>query len=152
MSGRCQSQPLGNPTKNTNMKTCISTIGAMAVAASLCFGQDQPPKGPGGPGGPGGPEKGKRPPPEEIFKKLDTSGDGTLSLEEFKASPKAQKDPAKAEEIFKKIDADSDGSVTLEEFKKHRPPHGPGGPGGPGAPKKENDKGDGEGAPPPPAE
>lgn len=119
------------------MRTYISTIGAMAVAASLCFGEDQPPKGPGGPGGPGGPERGKRPPPEEVFKKLDTSGDGTLSLDEFKAGPMAQKKPDKAEEIFKKIDADSNGSVTLEEFKKHRPPHGPG-------------KGDGEGGPPPP--
>ena len=125
------------------MKTCIHTLGAMAIAASLCFGQDgQPPKSPGGSGGPG---KGNHPKPEEIFKKLDTNSDGSLSLDEFKAGPRAQKDPAKAEEIFKKIDSDSSGSVSLEEFKAHRPPHPPGGPG------KGKGKGKGEGGAPPPA-
>ena len=99
------------------MKTCIYTLGAMAIAASLCFGQDgEPPKGPG---------KGKRPNPEEIFKKLDTNNDASLSLDEFKAGPRAQKNPAKAEEIFKKMDADSSGGVSLEEFKSFRPPHPP---------------------------
>jgi hypothetical protein len=97
-----------------------------------------------------GPGKGKRPNPEEIFKKLDADADGSMTLDEFKKSPMAQKDEAKAEEIYKKIDANSDGSVTLEEFKAHRPPHRPGGPGGPG----KGGKGKGEGGPPsaPPAE
>ncbi len=135
------------------MKTCIYTFGALVAAASLSFGQDGPPKGPGGPGGPDGPDKGKRPPPEEIFKKLDTNTDGSLSLDEFKAGPRGQKDPAKAEEVFKKMDADSNGSVTLEEFKNHHPPHGPGGPGGPGKGKgKGHGKGEGGDPPPPPAE
>lgn len=133
------------------MKTCIYTLSALAAAASLSFGQDQPPKGPGGPHGPGGPDKGKRPTPEEIFKKLDTNNDGSLSLEEFKAGPMAQHDPAKAEEVFKKMDADGNGSVSLEEFKSHRPPpHGPHGPGGPGGPEKGKGKGDGGDPPPPP--
>lgn len=128
------------------MKHCIHILGALAIATSLTFAQDEPqgPKGPKGPGGPGGP--GKRPNPEEIFKKLDADSNGSLSLEEFKASPRAQKDPDKAEQAFKKMDADSDGGVTLEEFKKARPPRGPGGPGkgrGPG-------QGGGGGNPPPP--
>lgn len=108
------------------MKSITYTLGVLAAAATLGFGQDQPPKGPRGPGGPDGPGKGKRPPLEAVFKKLDSDSSGSISLDEFKAGPRAQKDPAKAEEIFKKIDADSDGSVTLEEFKSHRPPHGPG--------------------------
>lgn len=114
------------------MKTCIYTLSAMVIAASLSLAQD----------GPDGPGKGKRPNPEEIFKKLDADADGSVTLDEFKKSPKGQKDEAKAEEIYKKVDANSDGSVTLEEFKAHRPPHHPGGPGKGGKRK-------GEGGPPP---
>jgi len=60
--------------------------------------------------------------PEEVFKKLDTDGDGFISLDEFKASPRGQKDPAKAEEAFKKADTNGDGKLSLEEFKAM--PHG----------------------------
>lgn len=128
MSRHCQLQYRDNqPTKKPNiMKTCIHTLGALAIAASLCFGQDgQAPKGPGGSDG----EGKKHPKPEAVFKKLDTNGDSSLSLDEFKAGPRGQKDPTKAEEVFKKIDSDSSGSVSLEELKAHRPPHPPGGPG-----------------------
>lgn len=111
------------------MKSGIFTLSALAIATSLSLAQE-PPKHPGGPNG----EKRDRPNPEEVFKKLDTNGDGSVSLDEFKAGPRAQKDPSKAEEIFKKIDANSDGKLSLEEFKAHRPPHHPGGPGGPAAP------------------
>jgi hypothetical protein len=99
------------------MKTCIFTLGAMAIAASLCFGQDgEPSKGKG---------KGKRPNPEKIFKKLDSNNDASLSLDEFKAAPRAQKKPEKAEKVFAKMDSDSSGGVTFEEFKSFRPPHPP---------------------------
>ena len=123
------------------MKTCMFTLGAMALATSLILAQE----GPGGPDKGKGPGKGKRPNPEQIFKKLDTDANNSISLDEFKASPMAQRDEAKAEEIYKKIDADSDGAVTLEEFKSHRPPHRKGGPDGPG-------KGKGKGKAGPPAQ
>ena len=94
------------------------------------------------PGGKGG----HRPNPEEVFKKLDANGDGSVSLDEFKAGPRAPKEADKAQEIFGKIDKDGNGSASLEEFKAHRPPHGPGGrpPGGGG------DAGAGGGGPRPP--
>lgn len=106
------------------MKTCIHTFGILAIAASLSYGEDAPAK----------PDKPKHPTPEEMFKKLDTSNDGSLTLEEFKASPKGQKDPAKAEERFKKMDTDSNGTVSLEEFKAAGPP-----PGGKHGKKKDGD-------------
>jgi hypothetical protein len=121
------------------MKVVITTISALAVAATLSFAQDKPAGPPAGHGGPGGQGKGQRPPPEEVFKKLDTNNDGWLSLDEFKAGHKGQQDPAKAAAAFKAMDKNSDGKVTLEEFKAHRPPGGPGkggqgghGNGGPG--------------------
>lgn len=104
------------------MKICIQTLGIMAIAASLSYGQDAPKK------------EGKQPPdPEKMFKKLDTDSNGAVSLDEFKASPRGQKNPDKAGEIFKKIDADSNGSISLEEFKTHKPAHPPRKPGKKGA-------------------
>ena len=137
------------------MKKLITTLSALALATTLSLAEDKPagppPGGPHRPGGPGGPGGG-RPNPEEIFKKLDTNNDGSISLEEFKAGPRAQKDPAKAEEIYKQMNKAGDGKLTLEEFKAHRPP--PGGPGGPGGDHKgpggPDHKAPGDGAPKPP--
>ena len=112
------------------MKKLITTLGVLALATTITIAKEKPEGG--RPGKPGGPD-GNRPKPEDVFKKLDANSDGAISLDEFKAGPRAQQDPAKAEEIFKKIDKDGNGSLSLDEFKAHRPPHGPGGgkpPGG----------------------
>jgi len=103
------------------MKIRICTLSALALATSLSFAQDKPAAPHQGPGG-----AGKHPQlsPEERFKKLDTNGDGSLTLDEFKAGPMG-----KHEDIFKKMDANSDGKVTLEEYKAFRPQHAPGAPG-----------------------
>ena len=73
------------------MKHLIITLGALAFAGTLAIAEDKPPGPP--PGGPGGRE---RPSPEQAFKMLDANTDSTVSLEEFKAGPRAQRDPARA--------------------------------------------------------
>ena len=101
-------RPPLSPNNNTmKMKTCIQTLGILAVAASLSYGQDAPKR------------EHKRPDPEAAFKKLDSDNSGSISEAEFLASPRAKKDEAKAKEIFKKLDSDSSGEVSLEEFKAH---------------------------------
>ncbi|HEY3900324.1 MAG TPA: EF-hand domain-containing protein [Chthoniobacter sp.] len=57
--------------------------------------------------------------PAEMFKKLDTNGDGKLTLEEYLASKHAQKDPDKAKAAFQKKDKGNKGYLTLEEFAGH---------------------------------
>ncbi|MFZ5833393.1 MAG: EF-hand domain-containing protein [Planctomycetota bacterium] len=54
---------------------------------------------------------------EEAFKKLDTDKNGTLSLEEFLKSPRAEENKERAEGMFKRMDANSDGEVSFDEFK-----------------------------------
>jgi len=131
------------------MKKLITTLSALALASTLSFAEDKPsgPPKEGGPGGPGG-EGRKRPSPEEMVKRLDTNNDGTVSLEEFKAGPMAQRDPSKAEEVFKRMDKDGDGKLTVAEVKEGRPqrPPGEGGKGGPEGGKR-GPKPGGEGAP-----
>src|SRR4051812_36464766 len=90
------------------MKALITTIAALSLGATLCMAQDKPPGPPPG-GGEGGPGGGGRPNPEEAFKKLDTNGDGSVSLEEFKAGPMAQRNPERADVAFKRMDKDGDG-------------------------------------------
>jgi Ca2+-binding EF-hand superfamily protein len=91
------------------MKSLITTLAALAVATSFTLGAEEAKKPAAGA------EKPKHD-PAEVFKKLDTNADGSVSLEEFKAGPAGKKDAAKAEEIFKKKDKDSDGKLSLEEF------------------------------------
>jgi Ca2+-binding EF-hand superfamily protein len=87
------------------MKSSIQILGIIALATSLSFGEDKSPK-----------EK-KAPNPEKAFKKLDTDNNGSLSLEEYKASPMGTRAGEKAEPKFKKLDTDGNGSVNLDEFK-----------------------------------
>ena len=100
-----------------------SILLSLLLVPALAMAADEAKPGKGGKGG-------KRPDPEVAFKKLDTSADGKLSLDEFKAGPMGKKDPAKAEELFKKLDKDADGSLTLEEFKTRGPKKDKGGEGG----------------------
>jgi hypothetical protein len=58
--------------------------------------------------------EGKRD-PEAVFKKLDSNSDGNVTKEEFLASKKAKKDPAKATKRFEKADANHDGKISKEE-------------------------------------
>ena len=48
--------------------------------------------------------------------KLDKDGNGSISKEEFMASPGAKKDATKAEERFGKMDKNKDGSLSKEEM------------------------------------
>jgi hypothetical protein len=107
------------------MKTLITTLSALTLGAAFTFAEDKPPGGPGGK--PGGDGERPRRDPAEMFKRLDTNNDGSISLEEFKAGPMAQRNPDRAEEAFKRMDKDADGKVTLEEMKAGRPQGGPGG-------------------------
>ena len=62
--------------------------------------------------------------PEKAFKKLDTNGDGAISLEEFKAGPAGKKDASKIEALFKKKDKDGDGKLSPEEMHKAKVENG----------------------------
>ncbi|MEX1047939.1 MAG: EF-hand domain-containing protein [Akkermansiaceae bacterium] len=95
------------------MKTCIQTLATLAFAASITLAQNAPK----------GPKEGKGIGPEKAFAKLDADSNGSLSVEEFKASPMAKKKPERAEQVFAKMDKDSSGTLTLEEF-KDRPAKG----------------------------
>jgi hypothetical protein len=103
------------------MKKIITILAALAVTLSFANAadgekKDGARKGRERPAGERkGGEKGGRN-PEDRFKKLDTNGDGSISADEFKASPMAQKDSAKADEMFKKKDTDNDGKLSMTEI------------------------------------
>jgi Ca2+-binding EF-hand superfamily protein len=89
------------------------TLAALFVSASLAIAAEgDKPKKPGE----GKAGDGKRPNPEEIFKKLDANSDGSVSKDEYMAGPRAKQDPAKAGEGFSRLDKDSDGKLSKEEF------------------------------------
>src|SRR4029079_14540187 len=98
---------LQNPNQNKYhiVMKLILTLTALFVSASLVMAADEAKKlGEGK-----GKGDGKRPSPEEFFKKLDANGDGTVSKDEYLASPRAKQDPAKAGENFTKMDKDNNG-------------------------------------------
>jgi Ca2+-binding EF-hand superfamily protein len=68
---------------------------------------------------------------------MDKDANNEVSLEEFKATPRWQKEPEKAEGAFKKKDKDANGKLTLEEFSaKPEKPNKPNKPAKEGEPKK----------------
>ena len=91
----------------TTMKPFSQILITLAITTSASFAEPPPPTEPG---------QHQAASAAEFFKKLDTDGDGSLSLDEFKAGPAGQKNPGMAEEYFKKLDQNGDGKVTLEEF------------------------------------
>jgi len=90
------------------MKKITSILAILALAATVNAAEGDAKKPEGG--------KKKAPSAEEMIKKLDKDGNGSLSKEEFLASPGAKKDAAKAEERFGKMDKDKDGSLSKEEL------------------------------------
>ena len=54
--------------------------------------------------------------PAKVFAKLDSNSDGSISKEEWAASPQAKKDAARAEKAFANKDKDKDGKLSKEEF------------------------------------
>lgn len=98
------------------MKTTLFALLAVPFLATSLHAEDKPATPPAPPAAkPGQPAK-PRATPEEIFKKIDTNSNSSVTLEEFKALPRFKKDASKADEIFKKKDTNSDSKLTLEEF------------------------------------
>jgi Ca2+-binding EF-hand superfamily protein len=61
-------------------------------------------------------DKAPKKTPEEIFKALDTDGDGFLSKDEFMAQVKKPEQKERFEKRFAKLDTNGDGKLSLEEF------------------------------------
>lgn len=89
------------------MKSITSILAILALAATVNAAE-----------GDKKPEAGKKKDfnPEAVFKKLDADGNGSISKEEFLASPQGKKDATKAGEVFGKKDKNGDGSLSKEEF------------------------------------
>jgi len=107
-----------------NGKLLLSLLASGLLASATTFAapdEDPAPRAPG--------QRGPRPSPEERFKAMDTDGNGTVSLAEFKVAHKkrvaemkkrmgdrwneerASQRP-KPQETFKKLDADGNGELT----------------------------------------
>lgn len=85
------------------MKALTSILAVLALAVSVNAAD-------------GDAAKKKAPNPEAAFKKLDANSDGSISKEEWAASPMAKKDAAKADKAFAGKDKNKDGSISKEEF------------------------------------
>ncbi len=89
------------------MKALTSILAILALAATVNAAEGDAKK----------PEAGKpKKTPAEMFKALDKDANGSVSKDEYMASPGAKKDTAKAEERFTKADKDKNGSLSLEEM------------------------------------
>ena len=88
------------------MKKLIAFLAVLAIGLTFAMAQDAP----------------KKHDPSKAFKKMDTNGDGVVTLEEFKAAYKGP-DPTKAEAQFKKMNKSGDGKLTLEEYTAAREKH-----------------------------
>ena len=101
------------------MKPLVSILSALALSTTLAFALDEAPGAAGTTSTAASESKRgrKAQDPEKMFKKLDGNADGSVTLEEFKTGPRAQKAPERAEALFKRRDADGNGSLTLEELK-----------------------------------
>lgn len=94
---------------------------AVALFAGFAIAADGDDKGEKGKGK-GGDAKGKGK-GGQMFEKLDTNTDGSISKEEFAAGPMGKKLTEKGgqeavDKAFGKLDADADGKVTKEEMAK----------------------------------
>ena len=124
------------------MKSILLTLLAVPFLALSVQAEDAkpaaptPPAAPASPAPPAVPDQGGKPKmdPAAAFAKLDTNADKTLSLDEFKASPRFKKDASKADGAFKRMNKSGDGKMTLEEFSAK--PERPKKPGKDGEPKK----------------
>ena len=107
--------------------TILGIVAAVTVGAGVAMAQEE------------GAKQGKEPGAAglEAFKAMDTDGNGTISLEEFKAAhekriaerkakmgdkwdeARAAKMPT-AEELFKKMDTNGDGALTPDELRQGR--------------------------------
>lgn len=89
------------------MKSITSILAILALAATVNAADDAKKPADGAK---------KKANPEEAFKRLDKDANGSVSKEEYLASPQAKKDAAKAEKSFTAKDKDANGSLTKEEF------------------------------------
>lgn len=94
------------------MKPSIAIISSLAIATAAVQAEGQRP------------QQRQHPNPKEAFERIDTDNSGGVSLAEFQATPRGQKDPERAAKMFERIDADNDGQLTrgeLASHRKHRP-------------------------------
>lgn len=112
------------------MKTCIQILSIAALATSFAFAEEVPETKKKG---------GKGHDPAKMFAKVDKDSSGSISLEEFKASPRGTRLGDRADAVYKKLDTDGKDGISLEEFKAGAAKGGKGGKkkGGKGGKKKD---------------
>ncbi|HEV7866115.1 MAG TPA: hypothetical protein VGO90_00435 [Chthoniobacteraceae bacterium] len=107
------------------MKSLVSFVSALALSTAFVLALEEAPAtsatttttSESSPAGKGQRVGRKAMDPEKMLKRLDKDDNASVSLEEFKASPRGQKAPDRAEAMFKRRDLDKNGSLNLEELK-----------------------------------